>query len=147
MSVLLGQAHGFEGFGSVAVLLDVNNHPLLDRSDGGQRVVDGHTAGALSDEANSRKDATVGKLEELLDFGNDGKRFDEILEVALHGLPTMMRRGIGILNGGPPTYLRVVQPADGIEVAAVECLAPVLRQLLVLLRHRLRSIPQGQESA
>src|SRR6478672_2172075 len=71
------------------------------------------------------------------------KRFDEILEVALHGLSTMMRRGIGILNGGLPAYLRVVQAADGIEVAAVERLVPVPRQSHVLLRHRPRSIPQG----
>ena len=149
MSVLLGQAGGFEGLSPREETANGDDLTVSQPSVKGELLVEGDLAAA-----SSHLDPTEpeNRIAEVTDLG-----FLELKQVP--GLPYRSETAGHLVMapvdrslhrrrpGGHPLDIgrRVAEPQAGIVL--IPRIHPLAHDLHVLLRHRPRSIPQAQESA
>jgi hypothetical protein len=151
MSVLLGQAHGFEGFLFRLVLPALHNKPIAQLEDEDVRIANASAGASLpvqhrvQDRRSDHMAASVDHHQYLeRDFG---ERFNETVNEPHVHIATDVRARVGFVCARVVDEFRVKVGEKSFPVSRVPRLEGGSRNLHILLRHSPRSIPQTQESA
>ncbi len=147
VSVLLRQAHGFEGCCPIPVVLVTHHQAVSDSRDAGHLSAHGQAIAPASVEREVREDS-LASVTQLVNL--DRERLPGLSEV----LPEPFEAVVAVIDGikaGKQTRSHILEVAMkngqyGVHVASVPRFDPPAHQLHVLLRHRPRSIPQAQEA-
>jgi hypothetical protein len=144
VSVLLRQPHGFEGFSAVEELPEPYRLSVADSPDMGHRRLYLGVAFPPSPPKTQKDDDLVAPIEAFFDVDREVfKQLGGVLPVPPHRLAPAINRSVRDLGRIMRLDLWVHQLNYCVEVSASERLVTASSQIDVFLRHRPRSMPQG----